>query len=110
VGNRPAFKDLPAASTPAAIWQMALHRGRGSSFREKYRLQVHAGLSQQSYIAPAKAVKSCFAIPGLKKLPVPLTTDFFGRQLDSPLSCPPHPHDGYEQMKKASEAGWAGGI
>ena len=112
VGNRPAFKDLPAgiyacgdmANGPTTVVE-AVASGKNTA------LQVHAGLSQQSYIAPAKAVKSCFAIPGLKKLPVPLTTDFFGRQLDSPfiLSAAP-PTDGYEQMKKAYEAGWAGGI
>ncbi|MFH1727974.1 MAG: FAD-dependent oxidoreductase [Pseudomonadota bacterium] len=48
---------------------------------------------------------------GFNKLPVSLETDFFGRKIISPflLSAAP-PSDGYEQMKKAYEAGWAGGI
>lgn len=45
------------------------------------------------------------------KLPVSLETDFFGKKISSPflLSAAP-PTDGYEQMKKAYEAGWVGGI
>lgn len=112
VGNRPAFKDLPAglyvcgdmANGPSTVVE-AVASGKNTAQK------VHAELSQQNYEAPAKALKSCFSVPGLKKLPVSLTTDFFGRQIDSPfiLSAAP-PTDGYEQMKKAYEAGWAGGI
>jgi dihydropyrimidine dehydrogenase (NAD+) subunit PreA len=42
---------------------------------------------------------------------VSLATDFFGRTLPSPflLSAAP-PSDGYEQMRKALAAGWAGGV
>ena len=42
---------------------------------------------------------------------MPLTADFFGRAIASPflLSAAP-PTDGYEQMRKAYEAGWAGGV
>jgi dihydropyrimidine dehydrogenase (NAD+) subunit PreT len=44
-------------------------------------------------------------------LPVPLTTDFFGRELGSPfLLSPSPPAAGYAQMKRAYEAGWAGGV
>ncbi|MBM4404557.1 MAG: FAD-dependent oxidoreductase, partial [Candidatus Cloacimonetes bacterium] len=58
-----------------------------------------------------KATKSYQSIRGFKRLPVPLTTDFFGRKIISPflLSAAP-PSDGYEQMKKAYDAGWAGGV
>jgi dihydroorotate dehydrogenase len=43
--------------------------------------------------------------------PVPLDADFFGRRILSPflLSAAP-PTDGYDQMRKAYEAGWAGGV
>lgn len=112
VGNRPAFKDLPAGiyacgdmtNGPTTVVE-AVASGKNTA------QMVHAELSKLSFDKPAKAVKSCFAVPGLKKLPVPLTTDFFGRTIDSPfiLSAAP-PTDGYEQMKKAYEAGWAGGI
>ncbi|MGC4121079.1 MAG: FAD-dependent oxidoreductase [Myxococcales bacterium] len=55
--------------------------------------------------------KSFAIINGYKRLPVSLETDFFGRKLISPvlLSAAP-PSDGYDPMKKAYEAGWAGGI
>jgi len=58
-----------------------------------------------------KKVKSLNPVPGYNWLPVSLETDFFGRKILSPfiLSAAP-PTDGYEQMKKAYEAGWAGGI
>jgi dihydropyrimidine dehydrogenase (NAD+) subunit PreA len=112
VGNRPAFQEIPRGiyacgdivNGPTTVVE-AVASGKNTA------LQVHAELNGQSYIMPAKAVKSCSAVPGLKKLPVPLTTDFFGCRMDSPfiLSAAP-PTDGYEQMKKAYEAGWAGGI
>jgi NADPH-dependent glutamate synthase beta subunit-like oxidoreductase/dihydroorotate dehydrogenase/Pyruvate/2-oxoacid:ferredoxin oxidoreductase delta subunit len=58
-----------------------------------------------------KPVKSYLAIPGLRKLPRPIEADFFGRTIPSPflLSAAP-PSDGYDPMRKAYEAGWAGGI
>lgn len=58
-----------------------------------------------------KKVKSRVVLDGRQLIPVPLETDFFGRKILSPfiLSAAP-PSDGYEQMKKAYEAGWAGGV
>ncbi len=58
-----------------------------------------------------KPTKSWLPIPGSIMKPVPLEAKFFGRRIRSPflLSAAP-PTDGYEQMKKAYEAGWAGGI
>ena len=55
--------------------------------------------------------KSREHLPGRILVPVPLKTDFFGRSILSPflLSAAP-PSDGYEQMRKAYEAGWAGGV
>jgi len=54
---------------------------------------------------------SDWEIPELMKNPVNLECEFFGRKLLHPfiLSAAP-PTDGYEQMKKAFDAGWAGGI
>ena len=56
-------------------------------------------------------VKGPAQIPGYRTRPVPLETDFFGRTILSPflLSAAP-PTDGLEQMRKAYEAGWAGGV
>jgi dihydropyrimidine dehydrogenase (NAD+) subunit PreA len=55
--------------------------------------------------------KSLAPLPGYPRLPVPLDTSFFGRSILSPflLSAAP-PTDGYEQMRRAYEAGWAGGV
>ena len=55
--------------------------------------------------------KSRATVDGYDKIPVPLETDFFGRKLLNPFLLSASPaSDGYEQMKKAYEAGWAGGI
>lgn len=56
-------------------------------------------------------VKSHLLIQGYNFRPVSLESDFFGRPIESPffLSAAP-PSDGFEQMKRAFEAGWAGGI
>jgi NADPH-dependent glutamate synthase beta subunit-like oxidoreductase/dihydroorotate dehydrogenase/Pyruvate/2-oxoacid:ferredoxin oxidoreductase delta subunit len=76
---------------------------------------LDARLSKRAAAAVAKGthsqVKSQVSIAGHQPLPVPLTTEFFGRPILSPflLSAAP-PSDGYDQMKKAFEAGWAGGI
>ncbi|UCF78576.1 MAG: FAD-dependent oxidoreductase [Candidatus Eiseniibacteriota bacterium] len=56
-------------------------------------------------------VKSTVQIPGYNFRPVSLDADFFGKTIASPflLSAAPTT-DGLEQMKKAYEAGWPGGI
>ncbi len=50
-------------------------------------------------------------LPGWRAIPVPLDTRFFGRPIRSPflLSAGP-PTDGYQQMQRAYEAGWSGGV
>ena len=55
--------------------------------------------------------KSEVILPGYNSRPVALETDFFGRKLINPflLSAAP-PSDGFDQMEKAFQAGWAGGI
>jgi len=61
--------------------------------------------------ATEKGIKSTYALPGYNPIPVSLKTDFFGRPIRSPylLSASPMT-DGLEQMTKAYEHGWAGGI
>ncbi len=73
--------------------------------------EVHAYLTGAEYEAPSDRRKSTVTVPGYDDRPVSLETDFFGRKIPSPflLSAAP-PTDGYEQMRRAFEAGWAGGI
>lgn len=72
---------------------------------------VEAFLAKQPAPAVDKPTKGRAALPGCILKPISLETEFFGRKLRSPflLSAAP-PSDGYEQMKKAYEAGWAGGV
>ncbi|MDD4308897.1 MAG: FAD-dependent oxidoreductase, partial [Candidatus Cloacimonetes bacterium] len=114
VGNKPAFapQSIPAgvytcgdmANGPTTVVE-AVASGKNTAMR------LNADICGTTFADPEKATKSCHAIPGWQKHPVPLAADFFGRTIDSPfiLSAAP-PTDGYEQMKKAYEAGWAGGI
>jgi dihydropyrimidine dehydrogenase (NAD+) subunit PreA len=55
--------------------------------------------------------KSHTVLGGLNLRPAPLEAEFFGRKILSPflLSAAPHT-DGYAQMRKAYERGWAGGV
>ncbi len=72
---------------------------------------VHATLTGNAAEAPVRRTKSTVRLAGYRALPVPLDCEFFGMPLASPLllSAAP-PSDGYEQMRRAYEAGWAGGV
>ena len=74
-------------------------------------LKVDALLFGKSTPTFEKDFKSTVALSGVIRRPVSLETEFFGRSIRSPflLSAAP-PTDGYEQMKKAYDAGWAGGV
>ena len=74
-------------------------------------LEVDAYINGKTKPVFEKNVKSKVSLDGKNLYPVSLEADFFGRKIISPfiLSAAP-PSDGYEQMKKAYEAGWAGGI
>ncbi len=74
-------------------------------------LAIEAFLHHAPKPVIASAVKSIAVLRGYVAAPVPLDCDFFGRRLATPflLSAAP-PTDGFEQMKKAYEAGWSGGI
>ena len=60
---------------------------------------------------PHPRVKSTVLLRGHRRLPVPLDAEFFGLPIVSPLllSAAP-PTDGYEQIRRAYEAGWAGAV
>lgn len=112
VGSRPPFREAAKgvyhcgdmANGPTTVVE-AVASGKNTA------MLVNAELQKAAFNKPDKATKSCYPILGWNKHPVALTTDFFGRSIDSPfiLSAAP-PTDGYDQMKKAYEAGWAGGI
>ncbi len=112
VGNRPVLHEqgeriFPCgdqAHGPTTVVE-AVASGKNAA------LEVDSALRSSHYELPPKPTKSCLPVFGWNKHPVPLEADFFGRPLDSPflLSAAP-PTDGYEQMKLAYEAGWAGGI
>jgi dihydropyrimidine dehydrogenase (NAD+) subunit PreA len=73
--------------------------------------EVHAYLSGASSPELEKPTESGICLAGYVSRPVSLNTEFFGRRISSPflLSAAP-PSDGYDQMKKAYESGWSGGI
>jgi dihydropyrimidine dehydrogenase (NAD+) subunit PreA len=74
-------------------------------------LEVLARLSGAPAPVIERTLKSTAILPGLRTPPVALDAEFFGRPILSPflLSAAP-PTDGYEQMRRAYEAGWAGGV
>lgn len=73
--------------------------------------ELHSILKKQTPKIAQKQNKGTLVMPGHSPIPVGLSVDFFGRTIPSPflLSAAP-PSDGYDQMKKALDAGWAGGI
>ncbi|MCC6398900.1 MAG: FAD-dependent oxidoreductase [Bacteroidetes bacterium] len=73
--------------------------------------ELNATLTKSTRPRREKSVKSRVILSGRNLLPVPLTARFFDRPILSPflLSAAPHT-DGYDQMKRAYEAGWAGGV
>jgi len=103
--------EAAAAGKNAALRleeQFALHRGASAGgeqgeFAGRPALEFPRGRGGQ--------LKSRGLIAGYDPLPVPLDCEFFGRPLRSPflLSAAP-PTDGLEQMRRAYQAGWAGGI
>ena len=74
-------------------------------------LEIDAYLKRAPDPQIEKQTKSTYALPGYRRLPVSLETDFFGRPIHSPylLSASPMT-DGLQQMTLAYENGWAGGI
>lgn len=71
---------------------------------------VNAFLTNKKYLVNIN-IKNHDSLAGRIDLPVSIATDFFGRKIISPflLSAAPA-SDGYNNMKKAYDAGWAGGV
>ena len=113
VGSRPAFQPDgtkkvffagDAANGPTTVVE-------ASAAGKNAGLKVHALLSGTPEPRIERQTKSRAVLAGRDLLPVPIEADFFGRRIPSPflLSAAP-PSDGYEQMREAYEAGWAGGV
>ncbi len=110
IGHRPSIKangkTLVAGDCdlgPSTVVQ-AVASGKNAAWA------AHAELQGESFKPKAKN-KSTVTVPGFQRFPVSLDTHFFGKTLPGPflLSAAP-PTDGYAQMRRAFEAGWAGGI
>ena len=113
IGNR---TELKSAGTPGVFFTGDGAFGpstvvEAAAAGKNAALEADAWVRRQPAPAIEKPKKSRARVPGYADVPVPLTADFFGRRILSPflLSAAP-PTDGYDQMKKALEAGWAGGI
>lgn len=101
---RGVFFAGDAANGPTTVVE-AVAAGKNAA------LAVQAFLAGIEAPAIASPVKSFAILRGFEPLPVPLECEFFGRPIRSPLllSAAP-PTDGYEQMRRAYNAGWAGGV
>ena len=74
-------------------------------------LEIDAYLKGEPKPVIEKPTKSYYALPGYNPVPVSLATEFFGRPIRSPFLISASPStDGLEQMNRAYEAGWAGGV
>jgi dihydropyrimidine dehydrogenase (NAD+) subunit PreA len=104
--------EAVAAGKNAALDVLAyLESDRAPGTGHRARGVAEPGAASPKPVAGRAKVKSFAVLPGFRRLPVPLDAEFFGRAIPSPflLSAAPPP-DGYEQMRKAYEAGWAGGV
>jgi NADPH-dependent glutamate synthase beta subunit-like oxidoreductase/Pyruvate/2-oxoacid:ferredoxin oxidoreductase delta subunit len=113
IGNRPA---MPKLEHPLVMFAGDGVNGPTTAVEavasgKNVACELAAVAKRKKAVPAEKPTKSVVVIPGFRTRPVPLDTDFFGRRIPSPflLSAAP-PTDGYEQMKLALEAGWAGGI
>jgi NADPH-dependent glutamate synthase beta subunit-like oxidoreductase/dihydroorotate dehydrogenase/Pyruvate/2-oxoacid:ferredoxin oxidoreductase delta subunit len=74
-------------------------------------LEIDAWLQKKEQPEVKKPNKSYYQFPGYNPTPVPLETKFFGRKIISPFLVSASPSsDGFDQMVKAYQAGWAGGV
>ncbi len=74
-------------------------------------LEIDAYLAGKEKPVIEKPTKSYFSLPGYNPVPVSLATEFFGRPIISPYLISASPStDGLEQMNRAYQAGWAGGV
>jgi glutamate synthase (NADPH/NADH) small chain len=83
----------------------------GAASGKNAAMEAHAFIQGKKAPGILKNQKSSVVLAGLDLLPVSLETDFFGRKLRSPFIISASPHsDGYDQVKRAYEAGWPGVV
>jgi len=83
----------------------------GAASGKNAALEAHAFMQGRKAPAIPDNKKSAVTLEGRNMLPVSLETDFFGRKLRSPFLISASPHsDGYDQVKRAYEAGWPGVV
>ncbi|MDD2331877.1 MAG: FAD-dependent oxidoreductase [Candidatus Cloacimonetes bacterium] len=114
VGNRSTYKNTGDRDNIWLCGDMANGPGtvvEAVAAGKNVALMVDAKLSGKAEPDIDKPCKNCTPILGWNKYPVPLITDFFGRELETPfiLSAAP-PTDGYDQVSKAYQAGWSGVV
>jgi dihydropyrimidine dehydrogenase (NAD+) subunit PreA len=106
--------EAVAAGKNAALEVLAWmtgHRAQGTGHREGEARRSEGQGRDPEPVPGRPKVKSTTILKGFKPLPVALDAEFFGRPIASPflLSAGP-PTDGYEQVRRAYEAGWAGAV
>ena len=113
IGSKP---KLPVTKAKGIFYAGDMVLGAGTVV-ESVASGKNAALETDAFIQGSKRprfknrAKSRVILSGVPLRPVPLDADFFGRKILSPflLSAAPH-SDGYEQMRKAYERGWSGGV
>ena len=74
-------------------------------------IEIDAYLKGENKPVIKQLTKSYYLLPGFRRLPVTLETEFFGRPIISPYLISASPStDGVQQMTRAYKAGWAGGV
>jgi NADPH-dependent glutamate synthase beta subunit-like oxidoreductase/dihydroorotate dehydrogenase/Pyruvate/2-oxoacid:ferredoxin oxidoreductase delta subunit len=100
-----------ASGKNAALEADEFIRGQRSADSLVRESPVRGSNARTRLSALQSSAKSRVILAGVPLRPVPLDADFFGRKILSPflLSAAPHT-DGYDQMRKAYEHGWSGGV
>lgn len=111
-----ARSNIKKSSNPAIFYAGDCVQGpttvvEASAAGKNVALEVDAFLSNEKKPSFENKVKSIVVLKKYIHIPVSLETEFFGRKISTPflLSAAP-PTDGYDQMKKAYETGWSGGV
>jgi NADPH-dependent glutamate synthase beta subunit-like oxidoreductase/dihydroorotate dehydrogenase len=113
IGSR---SRMPVAKTKGVFYAGDMVLG-SSTVVESAASGKNAALEAEAFIGGGarpkfkNRAKSRVILAGVPLRPVPLDADFFGHKILSPflLSAAPH-SDGYDQMRKAYERGWSGGV
>ena len=114
-----ALKNLPEfrPSGEKGVFFAGDAEGGASTVVEAAASGKNAALLADAYIKGNKPPeiermnKSVHILRGRNLRPVPVDAEFFGRRISSPFLISAAPHsDGYEQVRKAYEAGWPGVV